>query len=79
MNNNISPLMSYPDLPEGYSPQDDITRPQQYHQQPALAGGYQPDPYLTDDYLDPMEAPVQELQEGQMPAVPTLKDNRRLS
>ena len=36
------------------------------------------DPYLSDDYLDEYEMPIQELEEGSLPSLPTL-NNRRLS
>ena len=88
-NNNQQPQMSYGNLPEGYAPQDDITRPQEYHQQPALNNLGQ-DPYLSNqgwqdfdrDYED--RERIQEVDEQSNSGLPflgnsQLPDNRRLS
>ena len=37
------------------------------------------DPYLSDDYRDEYEQPIQELEEGGLPSLPTLSNDRRLS
>ena len=78
-NNNNQPQMSYGELPSNYSDVDDITRTQEYHQQPALPGGYQQDPMLSgyDDWeMPPLE---QDISETSMPSLNNVPNNRRLS
>lgn len=47
-----------------------------YVGQPSVA--MNKDPYLSDDYRDEYEMPIQELEEGGLPSLPTL-NHRRLS
>ena len=87
--NQSQPMMSYrQDDGVDYN-QDDITRPQEYYQQPALNNLGQ-DPYLSNqgwqdfdrDYED--RERIQEVDEGNNSGLPSLgnsqlPDNRRLS
>ena len=60
--------------------QDDIEQHyDENNRMPSLAGGYQQDPLLMGaDYHDDFEQPIQDVEEGQLPSLPSL-NNRRLS
>ena len=71
------PTQSYDSYQEHLEDEARLMADWDKHQgQPSVA--MNKDPYLSDDYPDEYEQPIQELEEGGLPSLPTL-NHRRLS
>lgn len=72
------PTQSYDSYKEHLEDEQRLLANWDEHQgQPSVANN--PDPYLSQSYVDDWEQPVQELQEGGLPSLPTINNQRRLS
>jgi len=72
------PTQSYDSYAEHLEDEKRLLADWDKHQgQPSVANN--PDPYLSQSYVDDWEQPVQELQEGSLPSLPTIHNQRRLS